>query len=566
MKDNPPPENHELLVSASSDELLLDRDLREFLSRIPKVELHAHLNGCVREATLLELARERGVVLCPRLFPSTASNAADPTAEQTTSSAATLTSQPEEHGGALNGGGGGGGADTDTDARDSPTSANSSPAFYHRRPRSLADCFEVFSEISKVVDDLEALKRVTAEALRDFADEGAAYLELRSTPKRLRRQRRRQRQPQSGVADNSDNSDDDPSGLDDRASKREYVETILEAIGEFERDQVSTPLRSSSRPPPRRRRRRFYPTHCRLLVAIDRSRSLEEAQEHVDLAVSFLGDRAGGRFPNRVVGIDVGGNPSRGDLRTFFPLLRKAKDAGLFVTLHCAEVYCGGDDLGDEATGLSPSAITARREAEAILESGQFVPDRIGHALLLPPRLQRRLLRLRIPVETCPTSNVMTLELAEGQDQGRGLGHARSGASDQPLCHRHCFASVADGLRRHPQLQSWLECDHPLAVCTDDPGVFGTTLTREWELLVATRAECLARLETQLDEEEEKEQEGDDGSAGEARRRFRTPLRRRVANMMARSMDCAFCDDRLKAEVRTLILGFLEEWQNAEVP
>jgi adenosine deaminase len=98
--------------------------------------------------------------------------------------------------------------------------------------------------------------------------------------------------------------------------------------------------------------------HCRLLVAIDRSRSLEEAQEHVNLAVLFLGTRV-------VVGIDVGGNPSRGDLRTFFPLLRRVKDAGMFVTLHCAEVNCGSDDDDDfeHRTMLSPAERVARREA-----------------------------------------------------------------------------------------------------------------------------------------------------------------------------------------------------------
>ncbi len=32
-------------------------ELMQLCQRLPKVELHAHLNGCVRESTLLELAR-----------------------------------------------------------------------------------------------------------------------------------------------------------------------------------------------------------------------------------------------------------------------------------------------------------------------------------------------------------------------------------------------------------------------------------------------------------------------------------------------------------------------------
>jgi adenosine deaminase len=517
-------------MSASHEALLLDQDVRDFLKRIPKVELHAHLNGSVREATLLELARERGVALCPRLFPSCSivDDESAPNASQPESCDSLHTDDP-----ALN-------------SRLSNSSSN--PAFYRRRPRSLADCFEVFVEISKVVDDLEALRRITTEALQDFADEGAAYVELRSTPKRLRRWPRRVRLHDGD--DTSDNKDDETSRLDDMASKREYVETILAAMGDFERDQQRTPTpepsaASSSRP--------RYPMHCRLLVAIDRSRSLEEAQEHVDLAISFLSN-SDSRFPSRVVGIDVGGNPCRGDLRTLFPLLRRAKEAGLFVTLHCAEVSCGGDDddghVDDETAALPPSELVARGEAEAILELGQFVPDRIGHALLLPPRLQRRLLQLGIPVETCPTSNVMTLELAQSQMRPPSDAAAAAGPH-----HHHVATVVADGLKRHPQLQLWLEHGHPLAICTDDPGVFGTTLTREWELLVATHATSLV---LGFDTKPRDVEDSFGTSADEADHRFGQQLRRSVANMMARSMDFAFCDDRLKDEVRELILGSLD--------
>ena len=33
----------------------------DYIQNAPKVELHAHLNGCIRETTLFELAKERNV-------------------------------------------------------------------------------------------------------------------------------------------------------------------------------------------------------------------------------------------------------------------------------------------------------------------------------------------------------------------------------------------------------------------------------------------------------------------------------------------------------------------------
>lgn len=102
-----------------------------------------------------------------------------------------------------------------------------------------------------------------------------------------------------------------------------------------------------------------------------------------------------------------------------------------------------------------------RKEAQDILD---FAPERLGHALLLPASLQTKL--LRIPIETCPTSNVMTLELNR-HENGAHL-------------------TLLQGLAQHDNLRTWLKVSHPLTICTDDPGVFGTDLTTEWWLVART--------------------------------------------------------------------------------
>ncbi len=204
----------------------------EFLRELPKVELHAHLNGCIREATLFELARERGIKLNENHF-----------------------SQKQL--------------------------ADDDQTMYNVRPRSLQDCFEIFAEISKCVDDLPSLSRITMEALEDFAEHHVAYLELRSTPKTLLVK----------------------SGERELTDKRAYCKTIINCLQQFEQKDASRydlELATHSTSLPR------LPMVCRFIVAIDRSQAIDHANEHVDLADSLRS-----QFGDIVVGIDLGGNPTK---------------------------------------------------------------------------------------------------------------------------------------------------------------------------------------------------------------------------------------------------------------
>ena len=376
-----------------------DGDLRDqaaALRDLPKIELHAHLNGSIRETTLFELAEERMIRLNDNYFK---------TSEYSLNDA--------------------------TKSIDDHCNDNDRPVLiYNKRHRSLMECFDIFSEIGKVVVDLDAIRRITREALEDFAKEGVVYLELRSTPKRLLAKRQR--------CDGSFSLSSVPTL--ELATKRQYCETVIKTILDFrkeEEERYAKDLEDEEKSNPR------LPMIASFIVSVDRSNPIEYGFEHIDLAIELAKD-----YPSVVVGVDLGGNPLKSSFVDFRDCFEKARRSGLLsVTLHCAEVPCTDDDRESNAY----------KDALAILDFG---PNRLGHALILPPSLQQKLAELKIPVETCPTSNVMTTELVEKSSGG----------------------SLVDGVKRHPQLRQWLEKKHPLCICTDDPGVFDTNATQEFVL------------------------------------------------------------------------------------
>ena len=109
-------------------------------------------------------------------------------------------------------------------------------------------CFEMFDIIHKAVSTMPAVIRVATEVIGDFAADNVVYCELRTTPR-----------------------DDCVDEHNRRVSRTDYVRAIVEVI---ERSQLQT----AGHPPP---------TVVRLLLSIDRSMSLEVAQEIVLLAHKF---------------------------------------------------------------------------------------------------------------------------------------------------------------------------------------------------------------------------------------------------------------------------------------
>ncbi|XP_028304829.1 N6-Methyl-AMP deaminase isoform X2 [Gouania willdenowi] len=97
----------------------------EFYQKLPKVELHAHLNGSVSSETIQKLLSRK-----PHL-----------------------------------------------------NIKHSMTAIGKGQRRTLDECFEVFKVIHKLVDTEEDILMVATDVIREFAADGVKYLELRSTPR-----------------------------------------------------------------------------------------------------------------------------------------------------------------------------------------------------------------------------------------------------------------------------------------------------------------------------------------------------------------------------------------------
>jgi adenosine deaminase/aminodeoxyfutalosine deaminase len=140
-------------------------------------------------------------------------------------------------------------------------------------------------------------------------------------------------------------------------------------------------------------------------------------------------DLAAERVDDGVVAIGLGGDEVRGPAIQFADLFREARDKGLRLTCHAGEI-------------AGP---------ESVWQALEIGAERIGHGIrsIDDPKLVEHLAVRRIPLEVCITSNV------------------RTGA----------VASLAD----HP-VRRLFDAGVPIILSTDDPALFGCTLTSEYEL------------------------------------------------------------------------------------
>ncbi|XP_058457255.1 adenosine deaminase-like protein [Malaya genurostris] len=157
----------------------------------------------------------------------------------------------------------------------------------------------------------------------------------------------------------------------------------------------------------------------KLLPSIDRSKGLQEAEENVSLVIELCQE-----YPDIIKGMDLSGAPFGTRFSDFGNILKKAQAHRLKMALHCGEFE--DDD-----------------EIQAMLEFGT---DRIGHGTFIKGVNLQNAKKRGIPFECCLTSNVK--------------------------------CSTASSYEEHHFKKLWEE-GFAVCICTDDFGVFDTSLTQE---------------------------------------------------------------------------------------
>ncbi|KAF7168978.1 hypothetical protein CNMCM6106_003983 [Aspergillus hiratsukae] len=263
---------------------------------------------------------------------------------------------------------------------------------------SLQTFFSVFSKsIYQLCNDLDSLAYATHSVLKDFLADGVRYLELRTIPRAS---------PTLAF------------------TRTEYLSTVLTTIETF----LTTQNQMS-----------VY-----LILAIDRGHSTPaDALSIIDLAIAHA---------PRIVGVDICGNPTKGDVGLYGPALSKAKSHGLGITVHFAET----------------EASASETELSTLLS---FRPDRLGHVIHVSEEFKREIARRRLGLELCMSCNVHA-EMIDGGFPAHHFGY-------------------------------WRHVDCPVVLCTDDVGFFCSPVSNEY-LLAAEhfqlgRAELLALCRESVD-------------------------------------------------------------------
>lgn len=220
------------------------------------------------------------------------------------------------------------------------------------------DAFKIFGTIAQIVNTDEKVKQGTYAYCQSLKNDGVVYAEIRT-------------------------------GLKDLGNGLEgYLKSVLDGINAAQSDNF----------------------HVRLLLSLQRSSSETIAKQTVDLALKFK--------DQGIVGIDLSGISTQGNVENILAQLLRAKHSGLYLTVHMGET-------------------TGEKDQMILLKT--LNPDRIGHGVFLDDAARQWILDRKIPVEVCLTSSLLV--------------------------------GMTDKFTNHPWLKDGLE-GHPISICTDDPLIF----------------------------------------------------------------------------------------------
>ena len=232
--------------------------------------------------------------------------------------------------------------------------------------------FPIFSQyIYELCSTPASILYSTNAVLQDFKNDGVVYLELRTTPR------------SSPII-----------------SKDEYVGIILDCMKDFAE-------------------RAAMPTY--LILSIDRRNTAGQAMETVDLAIKY---RSRG-----VVGVDLCGDPSKGDVSTFREAFVKAQLHGLKIALHFAEISRQGLEM----------------ELSTLLS---YQPDRLGHVIHVPESVKQEIICKGIGVELCVSCNVQA-QMTEGGIADHHFGYWKDSPCPIALCVSSSLLSKQSKLTPH---------------------------------------------------------------------------------------------------------------------
>jgi adenosine deaminase len=218
--------------------------------------------------------------------------------------------------------------------------------------------FPLFSSyIYRLCNDIESIKYTTLNVLKDFENDGVVYLELRTTPRHISSQ---------GI------------------SKRAYVETVLSCIHEFKSATMKTYL----------------------ILSVDRRNTAMEAREVVDLAIEYR--------DQGIIGVDLCGDPNKGDVSIYKDAFAKAKEHGLGLTLHFAETPASATD----------------QELDTLLS---YNPDRIGHVIHVPNDVKEEIAKRKLGLELCLSCNILA-KMTSGGFPDHHFGYWRNKGCPISLC------------------------------------------------------------------------------------------------------------------------------------